>query len=155
MGSRNKRIAVVVAAVVVAIGLAGGGVALVAGDHPRAVVSDAVTPSPSGTATRLDPAARRYVDAVAAGDLDELVGAFAPEAVVVDVGREIRGHDAIRHWADTEVIGGRLTVLESTARPGGVTMLVRFEPGGAGGFRARYSFDVRDGVIVKADLQYA
>ncbi|MEU7530505.1 nuclear transport factor 2 family protein [Saccharothrix sp. NPDC042600] len=154
MGSRNKRIAVVVAAVV-AVGLVGGGVALVVSDHLRAVVSDAVTPLPSGTATELDPAARRYVDAVAAGDLDGLVDSFAPEAVIVDVGREIRGHDAIRHWADTEVIGGRLTVLESTARPGGVTMLVRFEPGGTGGFRARYSFDVRDGVIVKADLQYA
>ncbi|MEV4060438.1 nuclear transport factor 2 family protein [Nonomuraea dietziae] len=103
----------------------------------------------------LDPAARRYVDAVAAEDLDALVAAFTPDAVIVDVGREIRGHDAIRHWADTEVIGGRLTVLGNTPRRGGTTMLVTFAPGGTGGFRASYSFDISGGLITRATLQYA
>ncbi|MBB3730822.1 nuclear transport factor 2 family protein [Nonomuraea dietziae] len=103
----------------------------------------------------LDPAARRYVDAVAAEDLDALVASFTPDAVIVDVGREIRGHDAIRHWADTEVIGGRLTVLGNTPRRGGTTMLVTFAPGGTGGFRASYSFDISGGLITRATLQYA
>lgn len=72
-----------------------------------------------------------------------------------DVGREFNGRDEIRDWADDEVIGGRLTVLENTPKPGGTTLLVRFAPGGTGGFEANYEFDVRDGRIAELNPQYA
>ncbi|MEU4723561.1 nuclear transport factor 2 family protein [Nonomuraea dietziae] len=124
-----------------------------AGAQPEAAKTQAATTAQAPT--DLDPAARRYVDAVAAEDLDALVASFTPDAVIVDVGREIRGHDAIRHWADTEVIGGRLTVLGNTPRKGGTTMLVTFAPGATGGFRASYSFDISGGLITRATLQYA
>lgn len=100
-------------------------------------------------------AAQAYVDAVAAEDLDALVDAFHPDARLIDVGREFNGRDEIRDWADDEVIGGRLTVLKNTPKPGGTTLLVRFAPGGSGGFEANYEFDVRDGRIAELNLQYA
>ncbi|TQF04889.1 nuclear transport factor 2 family protein [Kitasatospora acidiphila] len=128
-------------------------------DPVRATVTEAVRSDPTAsspqTLDQLPPAARAYVDAVAAKNLDGLVAAFAPDGVVVDVGRQIRGRDAIRQWAGNEVIGGRLTVLRATARPGGTTMLVVFAPGGSGGFRADYAFDLSGGLISRAELTYA
>lgn len=100
-------------------------------------------------------AAQAYVDAVAAEDLEALVDAFHPDARLIDVGREFNGRDEIRGWADNEVIGGRLTVLKNTPKPDGTTLLVRFAPGGTGGFEANYEFDVRDGRIAELNLQYA
>jgi hypothetical protein len=135
----------------------GGVVTLAGSDYLRAVVTDAVRPLPSSTASRgpLDPAAQRYLDAVAAKDAAAVAAAFTADGLVVDVGREIRGREAIRQWADNEVIGGVYTLLGHTPRAGGTTMLVRFEPGGLGGFRADYSLDIADGLITKATLEYA
>jgi hypothetical protein len=127
------------------------------------------TPDPTGTAEQapgdtvnedrkdaaVDPAAQAYVDAVAEEDLDALVDAFHSDARLVDVGREFTGHDEIRDWARDEVIGGRLTVLKNTPKSNGTTLLVRFAPGGTGGFEANYEFDVRDGRIARLNLQYA
>ncbi|MFG1679115.1 nuclear transport factor 2 family protein [Nonomuraea sp. NPDC049269] len=143
--------------VAAAVLVVGGVVAVTGSDFLRAVATDAVQPLPSPTASRgpLDPAAQRYLDAVAAKDADVLAAAFAPDGLVIDVGREIRGRDAIRRWAADEVIGGVYTLLNHTPRTGGVTMLVRFQPGGAGGFRANYHFDITNGLITKATLEYA
>lgn len=148
---------VVIAGTAAAVLVAGAAVVVAGDDFLRAVVTDAVQPVPSTTASvdTLDPAARRYLDAVAARDADAVAAAFAPDAVVVDVGREIRGRDAIRAWAEAEVVGGVYTLLDHAPRPGGVTMLVRFQPGGVGGFRADYGFDITDGLITKATLEYA
>ncbi|MDQ3788170.1 MAG: MBL fold metallo-hydrolase [Actinomycetota bacterium] len=102
------------------------------------------------------PPVNAYVDAVDSGDLDALVAAFAGDAEVVDVGRRIQGRDAIRAWAENEVIGGTLTVLEVVEnRPGHQRLLVRFAPGGTGGFEAYYAFTVNDTAITKAELTYA
>ncbi|QGV78566.1 nuclear transport factor 2 family protein [Streptomyces ficellus] len=138
------------------------------GAAARATPSDTVSKvqeSPAGSpsapapaaadADAVDPAAQAYVDAVAAEDLDALVAAFHPDAELTDVGRQFSGHDEIRRWADNEVIGGRLTVLKNTPKSNGTTLLVRFAPGGSGGFEANYEFDVRDGRIAKLNLQYA
>ncbi len=148
---------IAVAGLVAGVVLAGGVVAVASSDYLRAVVTDAVEPLPSATASAqtLAPAAGRYLDAVAAGDADAVAAVFAPDAVVVDVGREIRGRDAIRAWAETEVIGGTYTLLDHTPRAGGTTMLVRFQPSGMAGFRASYRFDITDDLITKAILEYA
>jgi hypothetical protein len=99
--------------------------------------------------------AQAYVDAVNAGDLDALVEAFAPDGQVTDVNRPIRGRDAIRTWADNEVIGGRLQVLSVTAIPGGQDLLVHWAPQGSAGWRAHYRFTMTATAITVADLQYA
>lgn len=114
------------------------------------------TPVPSGTAAGVVAAAQAYVDAVNARDLDALVASFAADAEIVDVGRSIRGHDAIRAWADGEVIGGTLRVLAvAENRANGQKLLVHWAPAGSGGWRAHYDFTVGGGRIIKADLQYA
>ncbi|NUT92825.1 MAG: hypothetical protein HOY78_12470 [Saccharothrix sp.] len=53
------------------------------------------------------------------------------------------------------VVGGVYTLLSHTPHAGGTTMLVRFQPGGVGGFRAGYHLDITDGLITKATLEYA
>ncbi|OLT11209.1 hypothetical protein BJF79_04620 [Actinomadura sp. CNU-125] len=122
--------------------------------------SDAAEPAaavPSREAApELLPPVRAYVDAVAAEDPDALAGAFAEDAVLIDVGRRFAGRDAIRGWADAEVIGGTLTVTEVVEnRPGHQRLLVNFAPGGTGGFAAHYAFTVSGSVITKAELTYA
>ena len=112
--------------------------------------------SSGGTATvEVDPAIMCYVNAINAEDLDALVGCFAPDALIVDVSREISGSDAIRAWADGEVIGGTLEVLEVEATDAGQRLLVHWAPAGSDGWRAYYTFEVQDELIVLADLQYA
>ncbi|GAA2451379.1 nuclear transport factor 2 family protein [Streptomyces lavendulocolor] len=134
----------------------GGTVSRVEESAPAPAASSAPAGSPAAADNdAVDPAAQAYVDAVAAEDLDALVAAFHPDAELTDVGRRFNGHDEIRRWADNEVIGGRLTVLKNTPKSNGTTLLVRFAPGGTGGFEANYEFDVRDGRIEKLNLQYA
>ncbi|MFC4009355.1 nuclear transport factor 2 family protein [Nonomuraea purpurea] len=114
------------------------------------------TPSAPGSASDVVAAARAYVDAVNARDLDALVASFARDAEIVDVSRSIRGHDAIRAWADREVIGGTLRVVSiAERRADGQKLLVHWAPAGSGGWQAHYDFTVGGGRIVKADLQYA
>ena len=97
-----------------------------------------------------------YVDAVNAQALDTLVGCFAPDGLVVDVRRQIAGREAIRAWADNEVIGGSLEVIAADQqREGHVRLLVHWAPAGSQGWRAFYTFDDANGQILRADLQYA
>jgi len=124
--------------------------------QPVAAAPVASTPPSPAAASGVSPAVRAYVDAVNAEDLDALVQAFAPNAVIVDVRRQIAGQDAIRSWADREVVGGSLRVIEVVEdRPDGQLLLVQWAPGGSGGWRAHYDFTVSGGRLTAADLQYA
>ena len=99
--------------------------------------------------------AQAYVDAVNRNDLQALVDAFAPDGQVNDVSRPIKGRDAIRAWADREVMGGRLDVLTVTPIADGQDLLVHWAPAGSDGWRAHYRFTMTDSHITLADLQYA
>lgn len=110
----------------------------------------------SNLAQELPAGARCYVDAVNAQQLDDLVGCFASDGVVVDVTRRIVGGEAIRAWADREVMGGTLQVLAvDQQQPGHTRLLVHWAPRGSQGWRAFYTFEEQDGSITLADLQYA
>lgn len=111
--------------------------------------------SGAGASASVDPAARCYVEAVNAENLDALVDCFAPNGVVNDVSREISGRRAIREWARDEVIGGSLRIIGAEPRPDGTRLLVHWAPEGSSGWRAYYTFESEDGLIVRADLQYA
>jgi hypothetical protein len=114
---------------------------------PHAKTADAPLPAP----------VRCFRGAVNTEALDRLVNCFAPRGVVVDVGRRIPGRAAIRTWAANEVMGGRLTVIRRVAQPrnpNGLTLLVRYAPGGTGGFLAHYRFVMRNGLITLLDLTY-
>ena len=146
-----------IVAVALALGLAGcGGSPSSYGPAPTAAGTATAAAAPSPSAAGVAPAARRYVDAVNRADLDALVDAFAPDGQVVDVSRRIAGRDAIRRWADGEVIGGTLRVDGVTAlAPDTQRLRVHWAPSGSAGWAADYTFTVRDDRVVLADLQYA
>ena len=58
----------------------------------------------------LPPVVADYLAAVNAFNLDGMVAAFAPDAYVNDARREISGIDAIRRWAEKEMIGDQVTM---------------------------------------------
>jgi limonene-1,2-epoxide hydrolase len=58
----------------------------------------------------LPPAVAAYLAAVNAFDVDAMVAAFAPGAYVNDARREINGTDAIRRWAEKEMVGDHVTM---------------------------------------------
>ena len=111
--------------------------------------------SGGGVEGQVDDAVQCYVDAVNSEDLDALVDCFAPDGLIVDVSREIQGREAIRAWAEGEVIGGALEALEVEPSESGQRLLVHWAPAGSAGWRAYYTFEMQDGFIVLADLQYA
>jgi hypothetical protein len=142
-----------IAAVVAAGVLVLGGCVLGGCGGAESTPAPAVPPAAS---TAVAPAAQAYVDAVGRQDLDGLVSAFAADGVVVDVSRRIEGRDAIRTWADREVIGGSLRVDGVTeVEPGVQRLRVHWAPGGSGGWAADYTFTVDGDGIAEADLQYA
>ena len=115
----------------------------------------ATTGAPAQGASDVVPPARCYLDAVEAADALALAACFAPDGAVVDVRRRIEGREAIEAWAAREVIGGALEVIEVEPAEGGQRLLVHWAPRGSDGWRAHYTFTVRNGAIVVADLQYA
>ncbi|MDG4861818.1 nuclear transport factor 2 family protein [Streptomyces sp. T-3] len=144
--------------IVVAVVLALGGAAL-SNDYVYAVTTEALRSTPEDHDKKaldsLQPAVRTYVDAVDSKDLDRLVGAFHEDGTAGDTGRSFRGHEEIRAWAKDEVIGGELTVLGNSPTKQGSTVLVRFDGGGLGGFRAHYEFALKDGLIHRISMSYA
>lgn len=136
------------------IGSCGSAPASGPGNGPKAgMAPSAVAPAPTDTVL---PAAEAYIDAVNGSDLDALVNAFTPEGEIVDVVRRIRGQDAIRTWADNEVIGGTLRVDSVTTLSADTQRLrVYWAPSGSSGWAADYTFTTRGDQILVADLQYA
>jgi hypothetical protein len=58
----------------------------------------------------LDKPIADHLAALNAFDLDGMVAPFAKDAFVNDARREFRGFEAIRAWADREIIGDRVTI---------------------------------------------
>ncbi len=58
----------------------------------------------------LPPLVAAYVEATNSGDLERLLGAFAPDALVNDQLRDYWGSDAIRTWAERDIIGVKLSM---------------------------------------------
>ena len=60
--------------------------------------------------TALPPVVADYLAAVNAFNLDGMVPTFASDAYVNDARREISGIDAIRRWAEKEMVGDHVTM---------------------------------------------
>ena len=60
--------------------------------------------------TALPPVVADYLAAVNAFNLDGMVATFAPDGYVNDARREISGIDAIRRWAEKEMVGDHVTM---------------------------------------------
>jgi hypothetical protein len=59
---------------------------------------------------RLDKVIAEHIAAVNAFDLEAIVATFAEDAFVNDARREFRGTDAIRAWAERELVGDKVTI---------------------------------------------
>ena len=70
-----------------------------------------------------------YVRAINARDTDAFQSSFAHDAVVNDVGREIRGMAAIKEWSDREIFAVNVTlhVMEAVERDGQTIVTVRID----------------------------
>jgi hypothetical protein len=104
--------------------------------------------------------AQCYFSAVAESDLEALAQCFQPDAEIIDVNRKIAGIEAIRQWAENEVMGGRYEILSIVSQSQErMKLLIKFVPPGYGesssGFKAHYTFDFKEGKIFRMDLQYA
>ena len=60
--------------------------------------------------TALPSVVADYLAAVNAFNADGMVATFAPDAYVNDARREISGIDAIRRWAEKEMVGDHVTM---------------------------------------------
>jgi hypothetical protein len=58
----------------------------------------------------LDKVIEEHIRAVNAFDLDAILATFAENAFVNDARREFRGIDAIRAWAEREMVGDKVTI---------------------------------------------
>lgn len=97
-----------------------------------------------------------YVAAVNSEDLEQVLGCFAEAAVVIDVTRRFEGSEAIRGWAERELIGGRVSVISVESRgPDLYRCLVTWSARGGGAFRAWYTFAVEGGRIRSLQFEYA
>lgn len=122
---------------------------------PPPAASPSTTASPEQGAS-VSTAAQRYIDAVNSGDLEALVDSFTADAAIVDVSRRVTGADAIRTWADSEVIGGTLRVDDvADIDPATQRIRVHWAPAGSDGWAADYTFTTDGDRITLADLQYA
>jgi ketosteroid isomerase-like protein len=99
-------------------------------------------------------AARRFVDAVNAGDTDQVLAALTDDAVVIDSGRRFADSTAIRNWLDTEVTGidGRITVNSEQTTADGVVLIVDFRSSGFNGTDLRYAFITRGDRVASLTL---
>jgi SnoaL-like domain len=99
-------------------------------------------------------AARRFVDAVNAGDTDQVLATLTDDAVVIDSGRRFADRTAIRGWIDTEVTGidGRITVNSEQATADGVVLIVEFRSSGFNGTGLRYGFVTRGDRVASLTL---
>ena len=81
------------------------------------------------TTLNLPEPVANYVRAVNTGAADEFTTSFADDAVVVDVSRELRGLDAITHWASADIFGAHVhfDVLDVTERQGRTVVTVKID----------------------------
>jgi SnoaL-like domain len=106
------------------------------------------------TAAVQNQAARRFVDAVNAGDTDQVLAKLTDDAVVIDSGRRFADPTAIRNWIETEVTGidGRITVTSEQPTADGVVLIVDFRSSGFNGSGLRYGFITRGDRVASLTL---
>jgi hypothetical protein len=112
------------------------------------------TPSAPPAAAVQNQAARRFVEAVNAGDPDQVLATLTEDAVVVDSGRRFAGPAAIRDWIDAELTGidGRISVNSEQPTGDGVVLVVDFQSSGFNGSDLRYGFITRGDRVASLTL---
>jgi hypothetical protein len=82
--------------------------------EPAAVEGQSTVSAPAGVKNQ---AARRFVDAVNAGDTDQVLATLTDDAVVIDSGRRFADRTAIRNWIDTRSPASTAGSRSTASRP--------------------------------------
>jgi hypothetical protein len=79
--------------------------------------------------TKLPKSVETYIRAINARDADAFQSSFAPDAVVKDLGGEIRGIAAIKEWAHREIFAVNVTldVKDAVERDGQTIVTVKID----------------------------
>ena len=79
--------------------------------------------------TKLPNAIETYIRAINAGDAAALQSSFAGDAVVKDIGRELRGTAAIQEWAKREIFAVNVTleVIKAIEGDGETTVTAKID----------------------------
>jgi hypothetical protein len=84
---------------------------------------------PSPQLQQLPEPVGHYLSAVNSADPEEPSASFAPDALVRDVQRELRGLEAIKQWAESDIFGVRahFDVTKVTDSGGGTVVTVKID----------------------------
>lgn len=98
-------------------------------------------------------AVQRMIDATNAGDSAAFVAAFAPDAVLVDWGKEFAGSDGIAAWDRSDNIGRGSHFEVAAAEQDGADWVLTIDVSG-GGFNGRsdFRFTVADDRIARMEI---
>ena len=104
----------------------------------------------------------RYLRAVNTGDVDGFPTSFAGDALVLDVNREIRGVEAIKEWARSDIfaVDVRLDVVDVTENRGQILVRVRIDgtfdrTGLPNPLLMNHVFTIVDGKIAELRIAFA
>lgn len=99
-------------------------------------------------------AVQRMIDATNAGDHEAFVAAFAPDAVLVDWGKEFEGREGIASWDFSDNIGrqAHFEIVESVAE-GDVWIVTLAVTGGGFNGESGFRFEFADDLISRLEIQ--
>lgn len=99
-------------------------------------------------------AVQRMIDATNAGDHEAFVAAFAPDAVLVDWGKEFEGREGIASWDSSDNIGrqAHFEIVESVAE-GDVWIVTLAVTGGGFNGESGFRFEFADDLISRLEIQ--
>lgn len=111
---------------------------------------------------QLPPAVESYLGTINGRDATAFESVFAPDAVVKDIAREIRGIGAIAEWARQEIFGVNVTMelLTAAEHEGRTTITVKIDgtfdrTGLPDPLVMEHSFTVADGKITTLTCKLA
>ncbi len=96
----------------------------------------------------------RLIAAANARDTESFVGAFTPNAVIDDWGRQVVGHDEIRAWGECEFSGPDVRIdLTRVERIGQTIVLTVLTSRGTSNGSSHFAFDIDDGLVARMTIR--
>jgi len=96
----------------------------------------------------------RLLAAANAQDTEGFVGAFMPDAVIDDWGRQVAGHDEIRAWGEHEFTGPDVRIdLTRVERIGQTIVLTVLTSTGTSRGSSHFAFDFDDGLVARMTIR--
>ena len=96
----------------------------------------------------------RLIAAANAQDTESFVGAFTPNAVIDDSGRQVAGYDEIRAWGECEFSGPDVRIdLTRVERIGQTIVLTVLTSRGTSNGSSHFAFDIDDGLVARMTIR--